>query len=237
LAFGREGTPLHITVKNLQKSYGPQQVLDIAELDFMPGITGLLGANGSGKSTLIRILAGLDSDYQGSILYDGQPFSPAITGQMTLLFQKPYLLRRSVFDNIAYPLKIREVPNEECDRRVREALALLNIENLSHKKGRQLSGGEGQKVALARALVFKPKILLLDEPLSGVDSESMLLMEQIISDYARKEQATIIIITHSISQAKRLCQKQIFLRRGQVFVPSGATNNQDAPEDDLLTIE
>lgn len=230
---------MHITIRNLQKSYGPQRVLDIEELDFAPGITGLLGANGSGKSTLIRIIAGLDPDYQGSVLYDGQPLSPAVTGRMTLLFQKPYLLRRSVFDNIAYPLKIREVPKEECDRRVYEVLALLDIENLSHKKGRQLSGGEGQKVALARALVFKPKILLLDEPLSGVDSESMLLMERIISDYAREEQATVIIITHSISQAKRLCQKQIFLRRGQVFAPSAVplATNQDAPEDDLLTIE
>lgn len=231
---------MYITIKNLQKSYGSQQVLDIDELDFAPGITGLLGANGSGKSTLIRIIAGLDLDYQGSVLYDGQPLSSAVTSQMTLLFQKPYLLRRSVFDNIAYPLKIREVPKEECDRRVREVLALLDIENLSHKKGRQLSGGEGQKVSFARALVFKPKILLLDEPFSGVDSESMPLMEQIISDYAQKERSTVIIITHSISQAKRLCQRHIFLRRGQVFMPSGgfsATNNEDAPEDDLLTIE
>lgn len=232
---------MQITVANLQKSYGTQLVLNIDKLEFDQGITALLGANGSGKSTLIRIIAGLDLDYQGSILYDGQLLSSAIIGQMTLLFQKPYLLKRSVFDNIAYPLKIREVVKEEREKRVREVMNLLGIENLSNQKGHQLSGGEGQKVALARALAFKPKILLLDEPLSGVDSESMPIMEQIISDYAEQEKATVIIITHSISQAKRICQKQIFLRRGKVYVPPNEIISQntsgDAPEDDLLTIE
>ncbi|RKD31644.1 phosphate ABC transporter ATP-binding protein [Thermohalobacter berrensis] len=208
---------MEIKIKNLKKYYNDKLVLKIEELHIEKRkITGIIGPNGAGKTTLLRIISGLDEDFSGRITYDNSTLNNNIYDNMTLVFQKPYLFRRSVYDNIAYPLKIRKKNKAEIDKRVSEMLNRLQIYNLKNEKAHLLSGGESQKVALARALIFKPKLVMLDEPTSNIDPESIKTIEKEIKNYNSNEKATIIIITHNLEQAKRLCDNTIYLENGRV---------------------
>ena len=179
-------------------------------------ITGITGPNGSGKTTLLNIIAGLDPDFEGEVFYNGRMLDKKIGEDMTLVFQKPYLFKRSVFDNIAYPLILRKKNTEIIKKSVAEIAKLLQIEDLLDKKGHQLSGGETQKVALARAIVFKPNILLLDEATSSLDPESVQTIEEAIIRYNNQTKATVIVITHDIEQSNRLCDEIVTLELGKV---------------------
>ncbi|MGM9526400.1 MAG: ATP-binding cassette domain-containing protein, partial [Peptococcaceae bacterium] len=174
-------------------------------------ITGLVGDNGAGKSTLLRLIAGLDLDYSGHIYYDGQPLTKPLYQQMTMVFQTPYLLKRSVYENIAYPLKLRHRPAVEIKEKTQAMIARLGIEKLAGQYAHRLSGGESQKVALARALIFEPDLVLLDEPMSGIDAASVSFMEQMIADYVQQHQKTVIMITHNARQAQELCHRVVHL--------------------------
>ncbi len=208
---------MEIQVRNVEKSYGDKKVLDVESLTLEEEkITGIIGANGSGKSTLLNIIAGLDDEYSGRVLYNGKEIDRHIRDRMTLVFQKAYLFKRSVYKNIAYPLKIRKKDKEDIEKRVLEMLELLEIKDLKGKTGNKLSGGESQKVALARALVFQPDLLLLDEPTSNIDPEYILHMERAIRKFNQETKGTIVIVTHNIDQAERLCQRIIKLERGKV---------------------
>ena len=140
----------------------------------------------------------------------------SIIERMTLVFQKPYLFRRSVFDNIAYPLQIREWTREKIKERVAETAVMIGIDDLLTKKGHQLSGGESQKVSLARAIAIQPQLLLLDEPTSNLDPESVIRMEEAIKSYSEEHKATVLMITHNMEQAERICQNQIRLELGRM---------------------
>lgn len=208
---------MNIVVKGLTKYYNEKKVLDIDSLDISKGkITGIVGPNGAGKSTLIRIISGLDKDYSGKVFYDGQKLNDKIYNNMTLVFQKPYLFRRSVYDNIAYPLKIRKSNKNVINDRVLKVIKNLEVDDLKDKRGDKLSGGESQKVSLARALVFNPDLILLDEPTSNIDPKSLEVMEREILNYSRDKNGTVIIITHNLDQAKRICDDTIYLEDGRV---------------------
>lgn len=207
-----------IKLENIEKYYGEKKVLDIDHLEIPRGkITGITGANGSGKSTMINIISNLDTDYRGLVKYNDELFDNSIREEMTLVFQKPYLFRRRVYDNIAYPLKLRKVSKEKQKELVYKVMEDLEIEDLMDKRGNKLSGGETQKVALARALVFNPRILLLDEPTSNIDPESTRIIEREISNFNKRTKATVLIITHNIEQSKRLCDGVIYLDNGKVI--------------------
>lgn len=208
---------MEIAAYKIRKKYQDNLVLDIDEIYFTEGvITGITGPNGSGKTTLLNIIAGLDPDFEGQVLYNGKLLNKKIMENITLVFQKPYLFRRSVFDNIAYPMILRKEKTETISKNVREISNILQIEDLLDKKGHQLSGGETQKVALARAMVFKPNLLLLDEATSSLDPESVKTIEEAITRYNNKTGATVIVITHDIEQSKRLCDEIISLDLGKV---------------------
>ncbi len=208
---------MEIAAYKIRKKYQDNLVLDIDEIYFTEGvITGITGPNGSGKTTLLNIIAGLDPDFEGQVLYNGKLLNKKIMENITLVFQKPYLFRRSVFDNIAYPMILRKENTETISKNVREISNILQIEDLLDKKGHQLSGGETQKVALARAMVFKPNLLLLDEATSSLDPESVKTIEEAIRRYNNKTGATVIVITHDIEQSKRLCDEIISLDLGKV---------------------
>lgn len=209
---------MKIQGENLIKVYGDKKVLHIESLTIEKGkITGIIGPNGSGKSTLVNIIAGLDEDYQGKILYDGKEINKEIRDRMTLVFQKAYLFKRSVYKNIAYPLKIRNESKVNIEKKVLHMLELLEIEDLKTKMGNKLSGGETQKVALARALIFNPRLIFLDEPTSNIDPEYILHMEKAIIKHNKENKGTIVIVTHNIEQAERLCHRIIKLERGKVI--------------------
>lgn len=210
---------MKLYIKDLKKTYGDKTVLNIEELIVEEGkITGITGPNGSGKSTLMNIISGLDKEHEGGIYYNGAPLNRNIALNMTYVFQKPYLFRRSVYDNIAYPLKLRKESKDKEVSQVSEITKRLGIEDLIDKKGHLLSGGESQKVALARALVFKPKLLLLDEPTSNIDPEYIKVMEREILRFHKETKSTIIIVTHNLDQSQRLCDNNIYIQDGKVAI-------------------
>lgn len=209
---------MEIQIENLVKTYGEKRVLDVKSLTIEEEkITGVIGPNGSGKSTLLNIIAGLDDQYKGIVKYNGRLIDERLRKNMTLVFQKAYLFRRTVYKNLAYPLKIRGMKEENIEKMVLESLKTLAIEDLKMKIGSKLSGGETQKVALARSLIFSPDLLLLDEPTSNIDPEYIEHMERAILKHNKESKGTVIIVTHNIDQAERLCHNIIKLERGEVI--------------------
>ncbi len=210
---------MKLYINNLKKNYGEKTVLDIDELEIEKGkITGIIGPNGSGKSTLLNIISGLDKEYQGNVLYNDIKLNRQVALNMTYVFQKPYLFRRKVYDNIAYPLKLRKLSRDKEINQVNEIAKRLEIEDLINKKAHLLSGGESQKVALARALIFKPKLLLLDEPTSNIDPESIKIMEREILRFNKETNATIVIVTHNLDQSQRICDNILYIQNGKVEI-------------------
>lgn len=208
---------MKVSLNNIKKYYDEKLVLDIEKLEIEKGkITGIIGPNGSGKSTLLHIIAGLDEKYSGTIEYDQQVIDQKLYSKMTLVSQKPYLFRRKVYENIEYPLKIRQVNKIDMKKRVNKVINRLELEELKEKKANLLSGGESQKVSLARALVFEPELLLLDEPTSNIDPESIKILEREILRFNKETGATVIIVTHNLEQSDRICANIIYLEKGRV---------------------
>ncbi len=209
-------------LKNIQHYYGHTKVLDIDALKIKKGsITGLIGPNGSGKSTLLKLLAFAQKPTRGQIFYKGQmevPFSSSIRSKITLLTQKPYLLKRSVFENIAYGLKIRK---EKNNLKKKVSNALLNVgldyEKFAGRFWHELSGGEAQRVAMAARLILKPEVLLLDEPISSVDIESAGLIRKASLNARKKWGATLVIASHDLQWLYSISDYQISIFKGTIF--------------------
>ena len=200
---------MEVRVANLHKAYS-NFVLNISVEVFESGsITALVGSNGKGKTSFLKILAGLDNEFTGEITYDGQHLNQKTRQRMTMTFQTPMLLNRPVYANIEYPLKIRGFSYKERKERVEGLLNRLSIGHLAKKNAKKLSGGESQKVALARGLSMNPEFLLLDEPFSAIDQESINDMMDCIADYNKSASATIILVSHDNLQIERLCDRVI----------------------------
>lgn len=205
---------MDVRFENLQKSYDGRKVLDIDTGIIKSGSrTAVIGPNGAGKSTLLRILAGLEKADSGSILYNGNTEFPQMDA--TMVFQKPYLISTTVEKNIAYPMKLRGFGDEEIEKRVFELTEELGLASFRKQKSWKLSGGETQKVALARALSFKPKLLLLDEPTANVDPYTTAEIEKML--IKASEYSTIVLITHNLAQAKRVCDEAMMLHDGRLI--------------------
>jgi tungstate transport system ATP-binding protein len=170
----------------------------------------IMGPNGSGKSLLLKLLHGLMKPTSGRIDW-GSEAPEQVTARQALVFQKPVLLRRSVAANIDFVLKAR---GKDAGRRD----ALLDHVGLAHKAdqpARLLSGGEAQRLALARALATDPEVMFLDEPTASLDPASVLAIEEIVSE-ARARGVRIIFVTHDMGQARRMADDVVFLHRGRV---------------------
>ncbi|MEC9488272.1 MAG: ATP-binding cassette domain-containing protein, partial [Halanaerobium sp.] len=157
-----------ITAQNIKKYYGQKQVLDIDEFRLYEGkFNLLLGPNGSGKTTLLNILSLIDEDYQGTIQYQGQPIDRQGLLQQrrkyAVIWQNPYLYKGTVAYNIGLPLKLRNTPQEDIKGRVKGLARELGIADLLTQKSNELSGGELQKVSIARAVITRPEVLFIDE--------------------------------------------------------------------------
>lgn len=196
-----------IKIDKLIKNFGNRNILNIHHLAFEKGvITAVSGENGLGKSTLFNIIAGMDVEYEGEV-YRGVPLK-----ETTLLQHPPVMLNRSVESNIAYPLKVRGTDPKKIKARVDELLGIFGIGYIAKKNALSLSSGERQKVALARALSFYPRLLLLDEPASNLDKDSTRLIEGIIRDYSREYGTTTLLISHDALQIERTAHKSINLK-------------------------
>lgn len=215
-------------------------MVSIDRLSLKPGgIYGIIGPSGAGKSTFLRILNLLTPPDRGLIRFDGQTIYPQngkarldLCRQMTLMFQKPVLYKTSVWENIAYGLKVRGAGRPEITRRVEAILEKTGLEELGHRYAGTLSGGEAQRVALARAVVFEPRLLLLDEPTANLDPANVELMERLILDLNRSMGITIIVVTHNIFQARRIAGEVLFFFEGRIVEQGSAEQIFTAPADE-----
>jgi tungstate transport system ATP-binding protein len=215
---------MNIKIENLTKIYGERTVLDIENFLIEEGsLHGIIGPNGAGKSTLLNIIAGLDKQTEGRIFYGKSREVIIPRRDITMVFQRPYLMHTTTEKNISYPLKLRGWKEKEIRERVNELMEDLGLTSLKKQRSWTLSAGETQKVALARALSFHPKLLLLDEPTANIDPATTGELERMLKIINKTEGTTILIITHNLAQAKRLCEKAIFLHNGKV-VEAGDSN-------------
>lgn len=211
---------MEIRFENLKKSYDGKTVLDLEQGFIKKGSrTAIIGPNGAGKSTFVKIIAGIEQADTGKIMYGDDPAFPQ--EDVTLVFQKPYLLSTTVEKNIAYPMKLRGYDDELIEQRITELCEELNLTEFRKTKAWKLSGGETQKVALARALAFKPKLLLLDEPTANIDPVTTAEIEQMLKRIGEKQETTIVLITHNLAQAKRTCDQVMMFYDGKL-IESGA---------------
>lgn len=210
---------MNIETNHIVKTYQQKTVLNLEgayrKLLFESGkIHGIIGPNGSGKTTLMKIMAGLIPPTAGKVLYNDQPLGPDIFSEMTYSTHTPTLFSRSVYENIAYPLKIRKREKDEIHQTVSQLLEEFEINEIKNQSAKHLSGGESQKTALARALSFSPKVLFLDEPTANIDPKSIQIIEAALKKRNHEQDLTIIIITHNLSQAFRICNHLTFLDQG-----------------------
>jgi tungstate transport system ATP-binding protein len=180
----------------------------------------LSGRNGAGKSTLMRIIAGLEEPDHARVTYQGQtlPWRRACQKMRThviYLHQSPYLFDRSVFENIAYGLRHLGLASSEIDSRVTEALEWAAIQHLQGRNARELSGGERQRVAFARARILCPRVLLLDEPTTNMDTESREQAHRMIKRL-KDDGVSIVLSTHEFHTVAHLCDEHLYLEAGRL---------------------
>lgn len=225
---------MRLSMENLTKEYDGRKVLDIEELCIEDGaLCGIIGPNGAGKSTLLNLVAGLMEPTGGRLLYGEEKAVSAPYRNMTMVFQSPYLIRTTVEKNIAYPLKLRGWDSQRIEERVEELTEDLGLTSFRKQKSWKLSGGETQKVALARALSFRPDLLLLDEPTANVDPSTTAEIERMLKKINEQEGTTVILITHNLVQARRLCGEVIFMNRGRVVECGASEKVLREPEQEL----
>ncbi|MDF2614385.1 MAG: pstB1 [Clostridia bacterium] len=204
---------MEVRIQKLLKKYNQKTILDILDMHFKEGtIIGLLGDNGAGKSTLLKIISGIEKDYEGQILYNGYPLKDCHKQRIGMVSQKPYLFKRSVFENIEYPLKIRKIEKKKRKEIVDGYLREMNLEAIKGQRADTLSGGEAQKVALARALAAAPKLLLLDETTANIHEEAACAIETQLKSYHEQMGCTIIFVTHNLTQAERFCDECVWIK-------------------------
>jgi tungstate transport system ATP-binding protein len=207
---------LPLELRNLTYEANGKRVIDELNLTLEErGITVIMGPNGAGKSVLLRLMHGLIAPTKGEILWAGRRMDRAIARRQAMVFQKPVLLRRSTSANIWHALGLRGIDRGERGARVVEALKLAALERHASLPARLLSGGEQQRLSLARALSLDPEILFLDEPTASLDPASALSIEGLLIE-ARHRGIKIIVVTHDVGQARRLGQEIVFLHHGKV---------------------
>jgi len=211
---------VNVRIENVVKRFGEVTALRGVSLEIKHGeLFTLLGPSGCGKTTLLRIISGLEYPDEGKVYFDDQDVTNLKTYERgaVLVFQNYALWpHMTVFENIAYGLKIRKIPKEEIKRRVKEVLELVRLSGYEDRYPTQLSGGQQQRVALARALAVNPKILLLDEPLSNLDAKLRVEMRSEIKRIQRELDITVIYVTHDQEEAMALSDRIAVMNIGVV---------------------
>jgi ABC-type Fe3+/spermidine/putrescine transport system ATPase subunit len=211
-----------VNIISLNKTYPnqPAPVLKDFSLSINDGeMIALLGPSGSGKSTLLKLITGIERPDSGDIQFDGSSIlnmNPNKRGAV-LMFQKSYLFPfLNVEDNIGFGLKVQGASPETIRREVKRMLNLIGLPGIERRKSGQLSGGEQQRVALARALVTNPKLLLLDEPLSSLDTSVRMNLQEAIRDIQRELGITTILVTHDLGEAMAMSYRMALLLSGEI---------------------
>ena len=209
-----------LSIRSVAKSFGRASVLRDISLEISQGeFLTVLGESGSGKTTLLRLIAGFEPLDSGEIWMEGERLDllPAYRRRVNTVFQNYALFTHlSVFENVAYGLRVRKIPKPEIPQRVDEALAMVKMSAFAHTSPRKISGGQQQRVALARALVNRPKMLLLDEPLSALDANLRRQMQTELKTLQRQLGISFLFVTHDQDEAMALSDRIALLRSGKL---------------------
>ena len=229
-----------LQIEGLSKRYGDKWALREVTLAVERGaVFGIIGPSGSGKTTLLRLIDLLDRSSSGKIRLDGveltslsEAESLKVRRRMGMVFQNPIVFKRSVNENVAYGLRIRNFREEEIRERIREAVALVGLQGFEKRLATTLSGGEAQRVALARAIVINPDLLILDEPTANLDPSNVALIEKAVIRINRERGMTVVMATHNMFQAERLASKVGFLLEGSLVEVGTAREIFNNPQDE-----
>lgn len=209
-----------LTLADVSKVYGSTTVVSHLSLSVAKGeFVSLLGPSGCGKTTTLQMIAGFTEVSSGRIQLDGRDITdtPPNSRGLGIVFQSYALFpHMTVFDNVSFGLEMRRVSRDERQQRVKRTLALVHLEELSHRYPRELSGGQRQRVALARALVIEPAVLLLDEPLSNLDAKLREEMQFELRQIQRKVGTTTIMVTHDQTEAMSISDRVVVMQAGRV---------------------
>jgi len=206
-----------LTLKNISFSYKDKLIFD--NYNFVINkeeIIAIIGPLGCGKSTLLKIINGLETDYSGDVLLDGVNVNniPVNKRDIVLMFQDNLLFpHMTIFENIEFSLKMKKYPKHEIKKMVEEVAKDIHLQDKLNKYPKELSGGQQRRVALARAVISKPKLLLLDEPFTGLDKEIKLEIMNLVKIIREKYNTSIIFVTHDLSEAEYLKAKYIEFKK------------------------
>ena len=211
---------LVLQLKQINKYFGRSHVIKDVNIDFEKGhFVTFLGPSGCGKTTLLRMVAGFYEPDDGEILLNGKRIEriPPYSRNTAMVFQEYALFpHMNVFDNVSYGLRVKNRPKEEIERRVKEALDLMQLKGMEDRFPNQMSGGQQQRVAVARALVMNPEVLLLDEPLSNLDAKLRESVRVELRDIQKKMGLSMIYVTHDQSEALSMSDMIVVLKGGVV---------------------
>jgi len=225
---------ISLRLEGIKKDYREVRALEEVTFKAEGGkVIAILGVNGAGKTTLLRINAGLEKPDKGSIYFNNHYITDKGLRQIsTLVFQRSAMFSMSVYDNLAYGLKLRGKKDSEIKEKITETLHDVGLDNFEKRKAKRTSGGEQQRIALARAFLLEPKILLLDEPTANLDPYSAMIIEKAIKK--RKSRENIIVMaTHNLSQAKRLGDEIAHIHSGKIVEMASTEEMFGNPKNEL----
>ncbi|MFN9718062.1 MAG: sulfate/molybdate ABC transporter ATP-binding protein [Planctomycetota bacterium] len=211
---------MSISIRNLSKRFGSYVALNNVSLEVpSDSLTALLGPSGSGKTTLLRIISGLETADEGSILFRDEDVTErsARDREVGFVFQHYALFRHmTVFENIAFGMRVRKAPNDEVRDRVGELLHLVRLDGLGQRYPSELSGGQRQRVALARALAVKPRMLLLDEPFGALDAKVRQELRSWLRRLHEEMHVTTVFVTHDQEEAFEMSDQVVVMSQGRI---------------------
>ncbi|MEM1550360.1 MAG: ATP-binding cassette domain-containing protein [Candidatus Bathyarchaeia archaeon] len=230
----------HVYLRDLSKEFSGKIVLNRVNLSVQYGdFLAIVGPNGAGKTTLLRILDLLEKPTSGEVWLNGEkidysrPDLYLLRRKIGFAPQRPILFNASVFDNVAYGLKIRGLSSQEIKERVKSTLELVQLSGFEKRNALKLSGGEAQRVSLAQTLVTEPDLLLLDEPTANLDPRNISIVEDALLEINRRGKTTIIIASHDLQQVRSLAQRIAILNRGRIIRIVSSNKILAEPSDEL----
>ncbi len=225
---------VRLQLVDIKKNYLSVKALNSVSVEMQGGkIIVLLGVNGAGKTTLMRIMAGLENADAGKLLFNNQNIDcKALRQVSTLVFQKSAMFSTNVYDNLAYGLRIRGVPKAEIAKKVAEALQAVRLSGFEKRRAKKTSGGEQQRIALARAFLLDSQVLLLDEPTANLDPNSATIIEKAMVS-RKSAQRIIVMATHNLSQARRMADEIVHIYNGEIVEVAEPESFFESPKSEI----
>ncbi len=225
-----------IELESITKRFGEVVALNGVSLRIDEArIFAVIGNSGAGKTTLLRVISLLERQGEGRYLYKGEDAwskEELLRKRITMVFQRPVMFNTTVYNNIAYGLRLRGYTKEEIQAKVAEVLELVRLEGYEKKNAKKLSGGEQQRVAIARAIITEPELLVLDEPTANLDAANASVVERCIKEMVG-DGTTVIMATHNLFQAKRLSDRVAYLFNGRLIEVGKTEKVFEKPENEL----